>query len=242
MERKKFTLIELLVVIAIIAILAGMLLPSLSKAKEAGNTISCLGNLKQLYYYWTMYANDNDECVMAAYREDHNKARIWTEWILYDFFGSKQEGTYSKLISCPSDNSGNGTSSKVSIPLSSYGMNRGFGWGTADSFISATSNCKWYKKTTQKNPNPGRTIVLADYWKHNLARWKNNPSCSSLGKSTLRESYYDLGVFKAHSKGMNVIYMSGNAETADSRWRCNACFYNDMWNNPNTGFTQRYED
>ena len=74
--KKKFTLIELLVVIAIIDILAAMLLPALSAARERAKCTNCLNNLKSIALANTLYGDDHNECIVIANRAPNVKP-IW---------------------------------------------------------------------------------------------------------------------------------------------------------------------
>ncbi len=93
-----FTLIELLVVIAIIAILAALLLPTLTKAKARAKGIQCLNNLRQMMVGWKMYPDDFNDLLLASLSDDAIKAQKRVKWVDGNLTDASNSGTWDPAV------------------------------------------------------------------------------------------------------------------------------------------------
>ena len=84
-KRRGFTLIELLVVIAIIALLMALLMPALERAREQGQRIVCLNNLKELMLAWDFYTEDNEGKIVNGDTEEYAPTPGEICWVLKDW-------------------------------------------------------------------------------------------------------------------------------------------------------------
>lgn len=225
-KRKGFTLIELLVVVAIIAILAAMLLPALSQARERARGAVCIGNLKHIGIAFLMYASDYDGYLPAYYHGGY----YWNRYINPYFNESMSTKTGYQYLTCPSYRHSRDYMGGVEIY--SYGCNE----TTIASFPSFT----WaifdtgYPSTVRKlDKLKSSTFLVADAVNlgiYNPSMWSFNTDSDGDGYKdvySLRMDYPYGGVCFRHNKIANFLFADGSAKAVSViEWVTNS---NGIW-------------
>jgi prepilin-type N-terminal cleavage/methylation domain-containing protein/prepilin-type processing-associated H-X9-DG protein len=212
-----FTLIELLVVIAIIAVLAGLLLPALSKSKLKGQQTVCLNHLKQLQLCWTMYADDYNDALIV---NDPNVGPGSQSWILGYMQDNNPDSTNATLIErgrlfaynrstaiyrCPSDLGRSTIGRKKYLRVRSYAMNGYMNGVDVGLTFFNQRGYKVNKKTTDITaPPPAQAFVFLD-------EHENSIDDGHFGFAPEGDIWMNLPA-RWHNQGGNFSFADSHAE------------------------------
>lgn len=218
-----FTLVELLVVIAIVAILAGMLLPALAKAKAKGKSIACLNNLRQMTLAWYDYTVDEHDFMPPSMTPGSpGVAGSTNSWVL----GNAQRDTdttniqwgvlYPYVVTpsvyrCPADKST--VTGHPGLPRTrSYSMNWWLNSDRGDG--NNPSNEPEDKTKYSQLTTPSRIFVLADENEDSI----NDGSLVVLSDKYAATNHWQDLPSDRHSQGCNLSFADGHAQLQKWNW------------------------